>query len=85
MDTMKAASDTCNCVNTKEYPAARGREGNTVEHAVWMLAGICLGYVQHEKAHRWLGYAQGIIVMSGMLNLEQVKGINSGSWKGTEE
>ena len=76
MDIQKAASDTRDYINTKEYLSSRDLEGRTVEHAVWMLSGIVLGYVQREKAHRWLGYAQGVLVSNSMLTLEQVKGIN---------
>ena len=81
MDIMKAASDTRDCIVTSEYPSERDPEGITLNHAVWMLSGICLGYVQCEKAHRWLGYAQGLLVVHQQLTLEQVKGINGGSWK----
>jgi hypothetical protein len=51
----------------------RDPEGVSVEHAAWMLYEIINGTVSGRKAHRWLGYAQGILVMSGRLTLEQAK------------
>ena len=54
----------------------RDPDGKTVEHAYWMLLGIAGGYIQGEKAHRWLGYAQGILVSEGVVELEEMKRIN---------
>lgn len=45
-------------------------------HAIWMLDGIQKGYIQREKAHRWLGYAQALLVSGGILTLDEVKTIN---------
>ncbi len=53
--------------------------GETLEHATWMLTGISSGYVQHEKAHRWLGYAQAILVMAQVVKLDDMKAINRGA------
>lgn len=50
--------------------------GDTAEHARWMLEGISKGYIQHEKAHRWLGYAQAILVMEDSGTLSEMKIIN---------
>jgi len=54
----------------------RAADGRGLSHAVWMLEGIGLGYIQHEKAHRWLGYSQAIIVELKLLSLEEMKNIN---------
>lgn len=54
----------------------RDDSGMSVNHAAWMLQGIASGYVQHEKAHRWLGYAQGLLVVHGAATLEQMKEVN---------
>lgn len=54
----------------------RDDTGASLEHAHWMLHGIASGYVQHDKAHRWLGYAQAIIVLMGVASLECMKDVN---------
>ena len=56
--------------------AKRDAKGKSSEHASWMLYGIAWGYVEEEKAHRWLGYAQGILVSNTIFSLEAVKKIN---------
>jgi len=56
--------------------AERRPSGKGVEHARWMLNGILSGYVEQEKAHRWLGYAQGIIVGSNAATLDEMKAAN---------
>lgn len=55
---------------------ARDPDGLGIEHAMWMLQGIFEGYIQHEKAHRWLGYAQGALVASETVSLDDMKRIN---------
>jgi len=50
-------------------------EGNTQPHMVWMLRQI-MGWDNTEKAHRWIGYAQGLAVMLGLGSLEDMKLIN---------
>lgn len=75
MDTQKAAE-----LSLKRCSMERGSErdihGKSVEHAIWMLTGIVEGYIQHEKAHRWLGYAQAVLVQHDVISLEQCKEIN---------
>lgn len=56
--------------------AHKDDRGTTIEHARWLLEGISLGYVQHKKAHRWLGYAQALLVMHGDATLDDMKKIN---------
>lgn len=51
-----------------------GRE----EHLVWMLDGIIQGYIQHEKAHRWIGFVQGVLVGRNLATVEHLKKINRG-------
>ncbi len=69
-----------NTIKNFDSPAAsRDPYGRTIEHAIWMLAGISMGYVKDEKGHRWLGYAQALIVGDGLLTLKEVKRINKGS------
>ncbi len=57
----------------------RDPEGKTLAHARWMLGGIIAGYIQHEKAHRWLAYAQAIIVLNGDATLNEIKAANKGA------
>ena len=75
MNTQKAAEDMFLSVRSSLKPT-RDHEGKSAGHALWMLRGIILGYVQHEKAHRWLGYAQGILVLQGLVTLRAAKEIN---------
>lgn len=49
-----------------------------VEHLVWMLNGIIQGYVQHEKAHRWIGFVQGVLLAQEMASVADLKKINRG-------
>jgi len=48
----------------------------SINHAFWLLMGISAGYVENEKAHRWLGWAQCTIVITGMATLSDMKQIN---------
>ena len=57
----------------------RDPDGKTKSHAHWMLIGLREGYVKGDKAHRWLGYAQAIIVSHGHLSLNDMKEINRDS------
>lgn len=54
----------------------RHEQGDTLEHAVWMLRGISEGYVTDEKAHRWLGYAQALAVLHTDIDIDLLKIIN---------
>ena len=76
MDIKKAARNTINAAGLKDTLPVRNDEGNTVEHALWMLHGITNGYIQHEKAHRWLGYAQAILVVREYIDLTTAKNCN---------
>ncbi len=51
-------------------------EGLGIEHIKYMLNEIATEKVQGEKAHRWLGYAQGVLVYSGSFTLDMCKQIN---------
>ncbi len=59
-----------------DITSKRDPRGIKLTHAKWMLEGIAWGYVQGEKAHRWLGYAQAIVVVNGWTTLHYVKEIN---------
>ena len=63
-------------LDTLSVRAERDPDGVSIEHACWMLEGLALGYIQHETAHRWLGYAQAILVTSGTNTLDEMKQVN---------
>ncbi len=48
-------------------------------HLNWMLNEIIAGYVQHDKAHRWLGFIQGAMTAQGVTTVEQLKQVNKNS------
>lgn len=59
-----------------EAQPERSQDGTGVNHAAWMLQQIEEGEVCGQKAHRWLGYAQAILVTSHYVDLEDCKRIN---------
>jgi hypothetical protein len=78
MNVHKAAEQTLLHLGSHDT-ASQNPDGVGSDHAIWMLRGITLGYIQHEKAHRWLGYAQAIVVATSVLTLAEVKDINKRS------
>ncbi len=76
MNTKIAAEKILQKLSATSVGKARRSEGKSSEHAAWMLYGVALDYVQDEKAHRWLGYAQGLLVSNGIFSLEAMKKIN---------
>lgn len=72
----EAARATLALIDVSRFPGERELTGRGVPHAVWMLNEIQTLNVQGNKAHRWLGYAHGILVQHGVLTLEQAKDIN---------
>lgn len=76
MDAQKAAGNTLKAIPGTLPVIARSEEGTGTSHALWMLKGIEDGYIQHDKAHRWLGYAQGLLVSEAYLTLEACKNAN---------
>ena len=75
MDTIKAS---CTILNTlgSAVKAEKNCDGKGINHATWMLEGIAEGYIQYDKAQRWLGYAQGLLVSDGIMVLGEMKDIN---------
>ena len=74
MNIIKAAEHTLEHIKT--YDVLRDPYGLTLEHAAWMLHGIIGGYIQNEKAHRWLGYAQAMLVLIKIVTLAEIKYLN---------
>ena len=54
----------------------RDPEGKTYAHAMFMAFEIMEGRVAGDKAHRWLGYAQGILVGQEVMSLDDAKRLN---------
>ncbi len=79
MDMQLAAKMTIDAADVEEdIKPCRSEYGSTSSHALWMLYGILEGYIKHEKAHRWLGYAQAILVCNEHLSLTDCMTINRG-------
>ena len=81
MNVVTAAQSTLELLRVRDksvYPC-RDSEGRNIQHAVWMLDGIILGYIQAEKAQRWLGYVQGLLIALNKLTLDDAKSINRNS------
>ena len=76
MDVSKAAMFTLNCIKCDDFPSLQDNAGKEVTHAVWMLSGITMNYIKREKAHRWLGYAQALLVVHGKIDLDDAKECN---------
>lgn len=51
-------------------------ESATEEHLMHMISLIINGTVDGEKAHRWLGYLQGVVIAYEGTTLEELKQIN---------
>lgn len=63
--------DVWNEDGSKNY-ASRG-------HIAYMIIKILSGGVEGEKAHRWLGYIQGVLVARGFASLDEMKEVNKSS------
>jgi len=73
--TLKAVEDSCGAVNvTRHYD-----DPTNLNHVRWMLEGIITEYIQHEKAHRWLGWAQACICQKGIATMGELAQINKDS------
>ena len=46
------------------------------KHLVWMLQQICTEQITGEKAHRWIGYVQGVLVAFGVTTVAQMRELN---------
>ena len=56
--------------------AQKDPQGRSYAHLLWMLNGIQLQYITGNKAHRWLGYIQGMLVAHGIVSLDDMKKLN---------
>lgn len=76
MNVQAAAVSTLEFVKVEPI---QNTTGTGPQHAAWMLRGIAEGYIQYEKAHRWLGYAQSILVVEKFASLGDMKKVNKKS------
>lgn len=53
-----------------------GGDATTTEHLLDMINAIETEKVTGEKAHRWLGWIQGVVCCRGGASLEEMKEIN---------
>ena len=79
MNTAKLATEILRLLGRRQsYLSKQDTHGRGVGHAIWMLEGVKCGYVTGEKSHRWIGYAEGILVagnvvdLGGLLHLEMI-------------
>ncbi len=77
MDIKEAAR--ASLVNLKNIPTIKDSRGKLIGHAKWLLIGIASEYIEGEKAHRWLGYAQALMVLHEKASLSDMKQSNKGA------
>ena len=70
-----AATTLLEKLESNSLKPAKSDQGITPEHALWMLHGIRDGYIQNEKAHRWIGHAGAILLSHAYLSLDELKQI----------
>jgi len=46
-------------------PSCEPDPGTSLPHLAWMLSELKSGNVRGYKAHRWLGFVQGILIANG--------------------
>lgn len=63
----------------------RGIDGKTVGHALWIIGQVAVGNVTGNKAHRWLGFGQGVLCVHGVITLMEAKLVNFDSRIGRRE
>jgi len=76
MNVVNAARNTIHIVskNCLQAPIPeRNEKGIGLQHAAWMLTEIVEKRITGEKAHRWLGYAQGLLVADNAASLNDCK------------
>jgi len=76
MDVKLAASNTIEAYCGEIAVCFCDDEGRGIGHAWWMLNEVKIGGVVGRKAHRWLGYAQGILVQTELAELKTMQDIN---------
>jgi hypothetical protein len=54
----------------------RSEEGTNFGHLRWMVQEMSAPGFSENKAMRWLGYIQGVVVASGEATLEEMKDLS---------
>ena len=70
---MRPFVDRCGIMSSAVY----GGDATTVSHLYDMIRQIEYGEVTGEKAHRWVGWMQGVICCRGGATLEDMKEVNA--------
>ena len=71
MDIKIAAKNMLDFIDMADLPEYDPAFGRT--HLYYMAYSIVDGQITGEKAHRWLGWIQGCLCMSGCVSLEEMK------------
>lgn len=81
IDVRQAAQNTLDLTRKLMSPpvAMRDEDARSTGHAIWILEEIIDGMVVRDKAHRWLGYAQALLVVYDLCTLEDMKQANLGA------
>jgi len=45
----------------------------SLKHLNWMMCEIATRRVDGEKAHRWIGYAQGVLIAQSHMTLDEAR------------
>ncbi len=75
MDVIKVANKTLSLVEKSYLIEDHPEYGKN--HLRWMIEEITQDRIAGEKAHRWIGWIQGVVCIGGGATLEELKKINS--------
>ena len=59
----------------------RGEKPSTSNHHLYWMLEQMNTFEDAHKAHRWLGYVQGVMVMKGYINVEEEREFTRGYFK----
>lgn len=71
----QATLDLFNCFGPT-HKFSQENAGCSKEHIVQMLEEVVYGEVTGNKAHRFIGWAQGVLCLEGFLTLDDARNIN---------
>jgi len=77
MNVTTAARNTLKLLANKDHAVlSPPGQAATIDHLRMMVGKIKSGEVTGEKAHRWLGWIQGVIYTRFTVTLEDMKRVN---------
>ncbi len=78
MDMDKVVDDLYGLIITKKSLGCLPGPGRMTnqKHLLWMLEQIEYGEVTGEKAHRWIGYIQGVLVAMHVATVGEMRDLN---------